>query len=437
MKKTLLIISSLALSLSTADVQGTGLPASPNKVSSGTGTEGATQGASVGPVPGELNIEKFNIENGLAGLGNDLLLIISSEMRSLKDLQNFLGINKTTFNLRKHYESFVWSSKPMSVSISKVKENLKTLKIVVDANAFRENMPVYLNGLRTSGKSLLLHALDKGLYEDAAALMHCGAGLAQGESFSQGALYTFSERGDFYSVETLVEHGADVNQDPNGREPIYIASSRGHLSIVECLVNHGVDVNKTTTKFGFTPLGIASFRGHLSIVEYLISHGADVNKAAQDGFTPLHEASGQGHLSIVEYLINHGADVNKASTKFGKTPLYMASFRGHLSIVEYLVNHGADVNVNNICGTPLITAAERGHLSVVEYLVEHGTDVNEISRYATPLGIASEEGYLSIVECLVNHGADVNKAPEYGKTSLAVARTPAVRDFLISHGAHV
>ena len=45
---------------------------------------------------------EFDIEGGLLGLGEDLLIELIHEMRSVRDVQNFLGLNKATKNLMKH-----------------------------------------------------------------------------------------------------------------------------------------------------------------------------------------------------------------------------------------------------------------------------------------------------------------------------------------------
>ena len=55
-------------------------------------------------------------------------------------------------------------------------------------------------------------------------------------------------------VETLINHGADVNAQTHSLEtPLHLAARRAHFDVVKMLLNHGANPNKTTKK-GHSPL---------------------------------------------------------------------------------------------------------------------------------------------------------------------------------------
>ncbi|KAK2952793.1 hypothetical protein BLNAU_12261 [Blattamonas nauphoetae] len=62
----------------------------------------------------------FNVRGGLLGLGQDVLLDIIHEMRSLRDLQTFLGSCNQTFDLTGH-PRFLWSTETAAADVTGTK----------------------------------------------------------------------------------------------------------------------------------------------------------------------------------------------------------------------------------------------------------------------------------------------------------------------------
>lgn len=153
--------------------------------------------------------------------------------------------------------------------------------------------------------------------------------------------------------------------------------------------------------------------GHIDTVRFLVTHCIDVNTHIEGDGTPLIAAARRGDLDMVDSLIHMGADVNQPATGDG-SPLIAAAAHGHLAVVAHLIAAGASVNaIVPDDETPLINAVRCSCLAVVKYLVAHGADVNlgvmaDGSRWRTPMNQARS---VAIRDFLVTHGAVPQAAP--------------------------
>jgi hypothetical protein len=85
---------------------------------------------------------------------------------------------------------------------------------------------------------------------------------------------------------------------------LYVACKSGQTEVVETLITHGADVNQAM-KDGDTPLFCALQHGHLEMVKLLIIKGANISQA-------LFFAIKFGHLEIVKLFLQEGANINQA-----------------------------------------------------------------------------------------------------------------------------
>lgn len=140
-------------------------------------------------------------------------------------------------------------------------------------------------------------------------------------------------------MEYLVEKGDSVNAQTNTTQRItalMIACERGDQYSSEYLINHGADVN-LTTESRYSPLMSAVISGNYNLVDYLIQKGAKVNhKENHTGWNALRVAIYYDHTRIQKLLLEHGADMNDG--------LVFAASRGDFKTVKALVERGAFVN---------------------------------------------------------------------------------------------
>ncbi|KAI1439483.1 hypothetical protein F5Y02DRAFT_425549 [Annulohypoxylon stygium] len=238
------------------------------------------------------------------------------------------------------------------------------------------------------------------------------------------ALYYASLGGLIYSVQMLLDKGADMNaQGGFYGNALQAASYGGHEKIVQMLLDKGADMNAQGGFYG-NALQAVSEGGHEKIVQMLLDEGADVNAQGGEYDNALLAASYGGHEKIVQMLLDKGADVN-AQGGVHSNALQVVSEGGHEKIVQMLLDKGADVNAQGgEYGNALQAASYGGHEKIVQMLLDKGTDVNaQGGFYGNALQAASYGGHEKIVQMLLDKGADVNaQGGLYGNALQAASR---------------
>ena len=348
------------------------------------------------------------------------------------------------------------------------------------------------------------------------ALVEAGADVNQiSQHFTALGMAAVVRRADL--IEFLLRNGADVNLMAD-RTPLMLAAESGDEKIVWTLLNAGANPNQD--KNGYTALKEAIFRDNLPVVEVLIRHGADVNfpgtseQAFGRGYPPvmdtlvahgLHQpndptnvavaaykgkteqvkswleaarhtgeakeylliwAAAGGHADTVRVLLNEGVQQEAASAlvtacSAGHTEIvnlllaqrphlnpkeeqrcfHLAVEHGHTPTVKALLAAGWDPNIPDPHGfgqTALFAAVRQHNLEMIRTLLAGGTNVNleDATSQLVPLHAASSAGNLESVQILVEAGADVNHKDQFGQTPLFMAGAHAdVAAYLRAHGA--
>ena len=265
-------------------------------------------------------------------------------------------------------------------------------------------------------------------------------------------------------IEELLRRGARIGAvNEYGETALRRAAAVGRTANVETLIAHGADVNDGALveaagmfRDEGDPLpqaGMLPYTGDAtSCVRALLDHGADVNKRNRDGHTALIEAAEVKQVGALNLLLAHGADVN-AKDPDGQTAL-MHAVAGQLGVddaskaacVQALAAHGADLNAADKDGqTALMAAVDARNANAVRILLEHGADPNILDKNGhSALSLAARDGNAEVARLLVEYGArnaatvDVNARDDAGGwTPLMWAvntnRPDAVR-LLLAHG---
>ena len=105
--------------------------------------------------------------------------------------------------------------------------------------------------------------------------------------------------GDIKTVTSLLDEGANENEECLGYTALYSAAWYGQTEIARLLIDRGADVNLKS--HNFSPLHAAVTNGHANLVRLLIDRGADISISSA-GETPLNEAKREGHTLIIRML---------------------------------------------------------------------------------------------------------------------------------------
>jgi ankyrin repeat protein len=262
-------------------------------------------------------------------------------------------------------------------------------------------------------------------------------GLDQASDASVHRLSAAAHLGNMALVQTLLDQGADVNEESHvlGR-PLTGAAYGGHLSVVQLLVERGADVSggalqwkaETEGRDGNlwmitrssnqirSALEAATAAGHEPIVDLLLEPSLGISRSSFTFFAAMVQAAQGGHQNMLQSLFDR-ADFNAVAEELKERVLDAAvresASNGHLETLKFLLDAGAPVDLvisERHEQGPLWNAAINGQNGAVEMLLARGADINERSLRprSSPLVVAAEAGFPRTVALLLDRGAEVN-----------------------------
>jgi ankyrin repeat protein len=174
-------------------------------------------------------------------------------------------------------------------------------------------------------------------------------------------LYAAIKSRQYPVVKLLLTKFANPNAITSlGSTPFLLASEIGDLEVIKCFVEHGADLDYSPSGkeaddlniTGQTALFMATLKEQNDVVQYLIEKGSKVNVKNRYGVSPLLLCAEGGNETLVKLLVSVGADVNMSPSGelavehilAGQTPLYGAAKKGHYHICKFLIENGALVN---------------------------------------------------------------------------------------------
>ena len=185
-------------------------------------------------------------------------------------------------------------------------------------------------------------------------------------------LYAAIKSRQYAVVKLLLAKGANPNAITSlGSTPFLLASEIGDLEVIKCFVEHGADLDYSPSGkeadelniTGQTALFMATLKEQNDVVQYLIERGSKVNVKNRYGVSPLLLCAEGGNETLVRLLVSVGADVNMSPSGdlavehllAGQTPLYGAAKKGHYHICKYLYENGASVNAQTMVRSSFVS----------------------------------------------------------------------------------
>ncbi len=280
-------------------------------------------------------------------------------------------------------------------------------------------------------------------------------------------------------VEFLLDRGADIEADNNGRETPLLRAAAGSRKpdVVRLLLSRGSDVGayngrgesacQVATRMGWLvdtdvmpelcgEFGIWLTNGFwqdaaIPDIQRELDAGADIDAQDGKGETPLYKVVAWNPYpdTVVEFLLDQGADPNIAERRFGWTPLHRTAERGQLVSVAILLGRGADLHAKSGDGYTALHLASRSAsspegLETVRLLLDRGAEIDIRNDFGeTPLFGSVDsyvDGYPAATALLLERGADITARDNEESSTLHRAASspkslPAVVELLLENGA--
>ncbi|GFY63345.1 rabankyrin-5 [Trichonephila inaurata madagascariensis] len=291
-------------------------------------------------------------------------------------------------------------------------------------------------------------------------------GRGEEEAFDgQSALHLAAAWGLEQVLQTLIEHGADVNlQDSEMKTPLHTAIANQNSVIISLLLSCPALDLSLRDRQGYTPFASAMIfknnkaaeailsrepraaeqhdnKGrnflHLAIqkkdiesILFLLSIHVNIHSRVQDSSqaTPLHLAVETGSEIIVRNLLLAGAQVSDLTPQ-KQTALHIAALHDHSALCKVLLENGVDYDaVDNNQNNALHIACQKGNLASCRVLLtESQINAEAVNlRGQNPLHVLAQYGkenaaaiFDLFVECMPNYPVDRPDAE--GNTPLLLA----------------
>lgn len=175
-------------------------------------------------------------------------------------------------------------------------------------------------------------------------------------------LFLATEHANSDISKLLLDHGARVRARPgeaNFRNPLHQAISLGVPATVELLISHGAEVNEQDNR-GSTCLHyvVRACDVEIKKMELLLSHGALVDMQDKSGRTALHDLVRKAKLATADLLLLSKGALIREEGHSGETPDELESRRADLAGAKALIDHGASFTIPDARGISAWEEAE-------------------------------------------------------------------------------
>ena len=127
------------------------------------------------------------------------------------------------------------------------------------------------------------------------------------------------------------------------------------------------------------------------------------------------------------------SSIHFSPTTDGMTALILSAQDGKFPVVKYLIEQGSQIDARSLIGWTALMASV-AHTETARYLVDRGAqlDVQDEDGW-TALQLAARQGSFGTVVLLCEAGANTLIKDKNGMQAVDVAKTEAIREYLVSY----
>jgi len=219
-------------------------------------------------------------------------------------------------------------------------------------------------------------------------------------------LVTHIINGNITALESALKSGWNIHKSIQiGKyseySPLQLALVMECLPSVQWLVEHGANLNDEEN-----PSFLLAVRyGNNELIDYVVAQGANIhalNSVEVDAFQAAIYGKKYENLQLIH-------DLGHTVQKYGSKAFRNAITDKNYEVLDFFIHNGVDINYNKpdsvypFKPTPLCVAARYVDLQMCKYLVEHGADVTITEKDGMrPYSIAIEKGDMEMAEYFKN-----------------------------------
>ncbi|KAL8635683.1 MAG: hypothetical protein Q9228_006852, partial [Teloschistes exilis] len=196
------------------------------------------------------------------------------------------------------------------------------------------------------------------------------------------ALHLAASNGKAETITTLISWGAKVNLLVAGKSPLLMAIIINYEAAIFTLLENGADPNEQSP--GHIPLKEAAAHCDVLVIDALIAHGAQIY-VPDPTRTSLHSSIFRGRTDVTRRLLEMGRNAELSKHKSDWSPLHTAVLSGNVDCVELLLSHYVPARVRGGSQTPLHLAAQDDFLACAKMLIQNGADIEAKDQYGKTL----------------------------------------------------
>lgn len=248
--------------------------------------------------------------------------------------------------------------------------------------AVRENNTAQVENLLKGGASInclfygwtpLILAVKKGHTDLALMFIDKGCDIHYKDEQGTSAFQEAVTKNNLKVVESLIQHGVDVNQILLSRQPGLCEAAENDSKDLAKVLIEGKANPSLSNHTGESPLHICAREGHSGIARQLLDAGVDVNLLTEDTerLTPLMVAVQNDQEKVANILLKSKCNVNIQDCS-GQTALWYAVTNSNETLVQRLLSAGADVTMEDNAGRTVIDEARDNEDEDVLELLKKG-----------------------------------------------------------------
>ncbi|KAK5657620.1 hypothetical protein OQA88_2692 [Cercophora sp. LCS_1] len=257
-----------------------------------------------------------------------------------------------------------------------------TVRLLIDRGANVNAKGGYYGSALLAANAAGSHAICRLLVDNGAVwedCPHAGAPVAWSQEWGPNSLHFAAAMGRLEVVKVLLDRGAAILADNDGRTALHAACANGHVAVAEVLLRGGANALAADRR-GATPLHLAASGRFLALVRLLLDAGADPTAADGEGESAVVVAACAEKLETVTLLLDGiaASHTDCGRWAFGELLPELVRNGCYLAVQRLLLSGSYELDAAAVLDAQgrnaAHLAAQTGHLGMLNLVLQKGVD---------------------------------------------------------------